>query len=74
MFKMLGLHYVLKLKLKETLNDHQRRNNHADAITDTVADHETSENKCNIPYTVTVQNSCKEEMLPLLRSLNAKQS
>lgn len=54
--------------------DHQRRNNHADAITDSVADLETSENKCNIPYTVTVQNSCKEEMLPLLRSLNAKQS
>lgn len=45
--------------------DLQRRKNHADAITDSVADLETNGNKCNIPYTVTVQNNYKEEMLPI---------
>lgn len=53
--------------------DIERRKHHVDNHADFVADLENRESKCNIPYTVTVMNSVKEQMIPLLRSLNAKQ-
>lgn len=53
--------------------DIERRKHQVDNHADFVADLENRESKCNIPYTVTVMNSVKEQMIPLLRSLNAKQ-
>ncbi|XP_065933699.1 uncharacterized protein [Magallana gigas] len=53
--------------------ERRKLKNHADNQAEFVADLENCEGKCNIPYTVTVMNSVKEQMVPLLRSLNAKQ-
>lgn len=61
-------------EIERDLCEMQKRRTFDDVSTDSIAELETPDHTLNIPYTVTLQNTTKEEMFPLLRSLNEKQS